>query len=454
MSLKLGVKKLLCICALLILPIKVLANGGPVPGKSTGDTTIHNIKFAREDQIELIREDLAIHLREYWADVQVTYYLKNNGKAKEVPYSFPIDHAANLDYGEALPQVKEMKMVVDDKTVLAYKEQKVVNDEDWALKAKRAFNTGLSFGEKQQLKLTITYSLELSSLAWGTSKSPFVSYGTQDFSYNLSPAGFWGDGIVEDFNLAIYTGRVRGLGGDVNYGLTGIKQEQYKEQFDVVTLSKKNFDLKEDIALRVQVDLNDYYVGEDIKKNLVTYKEIKSIKASSTLTEEGYSYSPIRLIDGNLNTCWAEGIRGDGQGEWIEIEFNEALDLSVIGFAPGYMESKESFNYNGRVKTIKAEILYELNKNGEKSLETEIILIESKPTLIEYDDINKKLMYTNFYVGHRGEYYWKAKKVRFYIEDIVKGKKYQDTCISELLLMKSPYQSEPEVIEKASDKRD
>ena len=70
-------------------------------------------------------------------------------------------------------------------------------------------------------------------------------------------------------------------------------------------------------------------------------------RSSSTLAGRPASrYSVKNLFDGKLETAWVEGAKGDGKGEWVEVEFPDAVEVDGFLLAPGYGRSAELFAAN------------------------------------------------------------------------------------------------------------
>ena len=150
-----------------------------------------------------------------------------------------------------------------------------------------------------------------------------------------------------------------------------------------------------------------------------------NVKASSTLKPHGkYSYSASNIQDIDKKNAWVEGIEGDGIGEYLEIEQNCLVGSSNyktdIGFVElcivnGYAATEKNWNENNRVKELK---MYFDNKYI-----TTIVLEDTiKQQYIDISEFNLKVQ--------NGE----TAKFKFEINDIYKGTKYDDTCVTGLLI--------------------
>lgn len=76
-------------------------------------------------------------------------------------------------------------------------------------------------------------------------------------------------------------------------------------------------------------------------------KQDFNLSASSTLQQAGYDYSVGSLLDGNTQTCWADGVSGTGEGENITFSSDETKTVSGLAILPGYCKSEDLFHKNG-----------------------------------------------------------------------------------------------------------
>jgi hypothetical protein len=78
--------------------------------------------------------------------------------------------------------------------------------------------------------------------------------------------------------------------------------------------------------------------------------------ASSTLKATSFTdFRATNLLDGNLASAWTEGADGNGVGEWVRLEFEEAVPLARIEIANGYQRDTERFSGDERVKNIELQ---------------------------------------------------------------------------------------------------
>lgn len=84
-------------------------------------------------------------------------------------------------------------------------------------------------------------------------------------------------------------------------------------------------------------------------------KWLESAKASSILEEKGLPknyYVSTRAVDGLAKTAWAEGKKGTGIGEWLELVFRQPLNIKKVKLIAGCGVSEKRWKQNQRLKTI------------------------------------------------------------------------------------------------------
>jgi hypothetical protein len=85
----------------------------------------------------------------------------------------------------------------------------------------------------------------------------------------------------------------------------------------------------------------------------------QSVWASSTLEEtlggRIVRYAAENLFDGDLRTCWAEGVQGDGIGQSVTFVVDRPVEsLRIVS---GYAASERLFRRNGRPKVLRVSLL-------------------------------------------------------------------------------------------------
>lgn len=153
-----------------------------------------------------------------------------------------------------------------------------------------------------------------------------------------------------------------------------------------------------------------------------------TLKSSST--SKGYPLQNI--LDKETASAWVEGNSGNGIGEWIgllleatkDVEYSTPFTVSYFSMIPGYAKSMKTWTENNRVKTA-------------------LLVINSPDTAptSKYKYVVYRLHFLDWnglqvfsLPNDRAPSNLMIKKVWLIISDIYKGSKYNDTCISEIII--------------------
>ncbi len=127
------------------------------------------------------------------------------------------------------------------------------------------------------------------------------------------------------------------------------------------------------------------------------------------------TYYPENAFDGDLDTCWCEGVKGSGIGESIWIRSSENVLMKGFRIWNGYQKSKETYYNNNRVKQL--GIYADGVKLGSWELSDSYSEDEDN---VEYDILDEYVV---------------ASRIEFVIEDVYNGAKYDDTCIANIMVL-------------------
>jgi hypothetical protein len=136
--------------------------------------------------------------------------------------------------------------------------------------------------------------------------------------------------------------------------------------------------------------------------------ETASIRASSTLEAAGAtSYDAANMLDGDPETAWNEGRRGDGTGEWVEITLAGAATVQRLQIWNGH-QKEDLFAHNGRVRML-------LIDAGERTFLVELLDVAG-PQVVELAEPVR------------------TTTVRLTVDSVYPGERYPELAISEVEL--------------------
>lgn len=140
-----------------------------------------------------------------------------------------------------------------------------------------------------------------------------------------------------------------------------------------------------------------------------------TVSSSSELVEAHfkgkYLYPPAHVLDGDFATTWAEAVKGPGLGESLSFQFAEPISFDEIQIVNGLARTKQLYEANGRVhKLIVTELYGKLFQKRECELQDGVVGWQS----IKFDKAQT------------------ASSINFTIKAVYQGKKYEDTCISDI----------------------
>jgi len=147
------------------------------------------------------------------------------------------------------------------------------------------------------------------------------------------------------------------------------------------------------------------YTGNGRNGRHINFIGIAEKYTSSSFLIEGdirYEAENLRIIRPDLP--WVEGVKGDGIGEYVEMEWGYDINGLIIvnGFIS--LNRPELYSYNNRVKLIR------INIDGSSEYSEYEIKDATDPQIIKLSN--------------------PGKKIKLQIVDVYKGSRWDDTCIS------------------------
>lgn len=134
---------------------------------------------------------------------------------------------------------------------------------------------------------------------------------------------------------------------------------------------------------------------------------ISSATQSSFDNEDGYHHNAAKAIDGDIKSCWAEGVKGLGIGEYIQINFNGTYRVSGLNIWPGHQKSQDLFYKNARPVAIRI-----IGSDGSN----------------EVYGLNDSMGMQR--VNFRNPI--NVNNIKIVVDKVARGNKYEDTCIGEV----------------------
>ena len=432
----------LIVVLLLNISYAIFANGGPYyvsSIKSSGP-----LELKTETDIQLEREELNFFIDGDHVNVSAKYYLKNNGEKKDIDYAFLITFLADERYGNKTKLIDWYKDSKDISNIIftfncneiksSYYDEKdwtSVNDSLYIFSNKsykRWYTAKLNFDENTNNVLEVNYKISSYFINDNDHHATIPECTDRYFIYDLFPSSYWGNEIVNNYRMTINIKDLKNKLGDlISYPKGGkwINDTEY-------ILEKINYNLKEAEEIKIIYDNKYEFITKIIDPLVKKGKGSYAVEVSSELpSTKSWNYSKNNLIDGDLTTAWVEGSKGFGIGEEINIEVEPKRGISYIGLINGFTLNEKTYYENARVKKLKLEII---------TYEDSFIKLE-QPYVKDFDipdisytyfdeDNYSKFQIPLFNCGEPPN----IKKIKIKILDIYPGNKYEDLCISEILL--------------------
>ena len=135
--------------------------------------------------------------------------------------------------------------------------------------------------------------------------------------------------------------------------------------------------------------------------------KITNTTQSSADNENGYVHSAALTVDGDIKTCWTEGVKGLGIGEYIQIYFNGTYKVSGLNIWAGHQKSQDLFYKNARPVAIRV-----IGSDGSNA----VYPLEDKMGM-------QRVNFTSPI---------NVSDIKIVVEKAARGNKYEDTCIGEV----------------------
>lgn len=156
---------------------------------------------------------------------------------------------------------------------------------------------------------------------------------------------------------------------------------------------------------------NKGWLHENVLKIINEYQiKYKKVKASSSISK---SYGAANAADDFAKTCWEEGAKGYGKGEYLFFTFEQSTKVNTVTIINGNADSKKRYMENNRLKT--AQLIFDDGTTIDLSFEDK---------------------YSQRPVGFVLDKPVQATKAKLVIKSVYKGSKYNETCISNVAMFR------------------
>ena len=145
-------------------------------------------------------------------------------------------------------------------------------------------------------------------------------------------------------------------------------------------------------------------------KNLNTINILNSECSSILHDSTNKNYGSTKVLDGDFSTVWSEGVSGYGNGEWIILDFDNIYTVKKIKIVNGLVNKKNGYYNNNRPKSLTLQFSDGSSQN---------INLEDDNT--GYQVVNINAVETSY--------------VKFVINSVYYGTKYDDTCIADIEIL-------------------
>lgn len=415
--------------AFLAFATGVQANGG---GYSFGiDHTGQVLAFDIEgvSSVQMVEEELNIHLLPEVAEVKVSYRLVNEGKKKKIRFGFPVELQAPLwgfgpeqkitDNSVSPPGVDGYRVFLDGQELgvtWVVQEQQV---DSVASKIKGLAGwlvSEASFAAKSELNLKISYQVEHGGSSSSISDDSHES--AKIFQYRFSTGGVWKGPIKKGLvSITIAEG--------LNQNLMEFKKpvNRFQKTQSGWTWAFEDFEptLADDLKIAVTPDIeyrSNYNGRENGVEGYLKRGELWSaehsgydVEVSSTLSkQDGNSYEAENLKrwrEDSSKIVWAEGAEGQGVGEWVLLKLKKPNRLTGLRIAGGFQDydRKELFKANARPKVI------------------EMVLNDEYRQKLYFEDKSK---FNTFWVDG---YEKPVRTCKLVIKEVYPGEQFADLCL-------------------------
>ena len=206
----------------------------------------------------------------------------------------------------------------------------------------------------------------------------------------------------------------------------------FTSQQNVAILSEEisGITTTDEVVLKTVFNASAGFITDNSGNLLLKPGEYTVPYATSSLPRDAYGfYGASNLDDDDIGTAWSEGVPGPGLGQWIAIASKDSFTAVVVN--NGYCKDLRGWENNNRVKQARIRV-YAFTRPEPTSVRVGKNKVEY---VVEFDDKYEDAFW-QVWDGITGISPKEYTSYLFILEilDVYRGKKYDDTCISNISL--------------------
>jgi hypothetical protein len=393
---------------LIFNPTELLADAAAMGFSPSGNVKVMNNEF-----IKMKNEQIYITLYENECKYRVAYTFVNTGDEQTVVMGFP-NYMLSSDHSESYG-INDFSAFDGNsiyKIFRKYDESQRGHDMQ---ELYECFEVHFNKGETKYI--TNTYSQEYTEQYGLGNKAVYILTTGASWKGTIDMITVFIDSAIPPNQLVERTAFFQSTEKTLFYP-NGFSELLLSDRIIITPLNHfpGKYYLNQGVIKTVFRDIEPDFDIEIYKPDLLVSK----LYASSELIDKNNRYAVKNIIDERPETAWVEGRKDSGINEYINIHFNTRVEvepnnyeegllkIKKIGIINGYAKNNTIFKQNNRVKKIRL-------KGGSHDQ-----IYTLKDTMdMQYIEFDEPIL---------------TSMIKITIFEVYKGSKYDDTCISEILV--------------------
>ena len=284
----------------------------------------------------------------------------------------------------------------------------------------------------QTVELKVRYRLDIGVSRGGLYEEYKVfrntGYMECRFEYDFSPAAYWGDGHAQRFAVEVDTTDILRHPVWQNRGCIEAKGLPLQKKGRGLHYETRNFDLA--AAEPLEISYVTKHIHEDVA-DLLSHR-IAPDQYTITLSGVDPKYPVDNLSDMDLST--ATVLRPDNRDSiYITITFRDSVMLTGVLLYNGYCKDRQAWLNNSRIGFLKFQGLFGGGDECKAVEPVDFTWQGLTDAAMKMSVLSRKMDYQ--FPWEWNDYRQKTKEITIRISDIVVGRKYNDLCVSEIILI-------------------